>query len=80
MENEAATAVCRKLLRLERPSHADLNKVICNSLVGALVPTAAAASATAYPAPAEGGGGRQAGGKLVALAFFVCSRVPRPDR
>lgn len=41
VENEAATAVCRKLLRLDRPSHADLNKVICNSLVGALAPAAA---------------------------------------
>lgn len=70
VENEAATAVCRKLLRLERPSHDDLNKVICNSLVGALVPTAAAAS----PAPAARGSGREAGGTIVFCFVFFSSR------
>ncbi|CAN0437895.1 unnamed protein product, partial [Hapterophycus canaliculatus] len=45
VENESATAVCRKLLRLERPSHADLNRVICDSLVGVLTPTTATSAA-----------------------------------
>ncbi|CAN0079679.1 unnamed protein product, partial [Laminaria digitata] len=51
VENETATAVCKKLLRIERPSHADLNKVISNSLVAALIP------ATSTTMGGGGGGG-----------------------
>eukprot|EP00903_Cladosiphon_okamuranus_P019688 g18092.t1 len=82
VENEAATAVCRKLLRLERPSHADLNKVICNNLVGALAPAAAT------PQRQAGGGALlHLGDKLAHLCpnkdfiFLRASVVPQiPDR
>eukprot|EP00904_Undaria_pinnatifida_P009271 jgi/Undpi1/5474/HiC_scaffold_2.g00753.m1 len=74
VENETATAVCQKLLRIERPSHADLNKIISNSLVAALIPAtttaattntdtnAAAAAAAASNASPMGGIGSSDGG------------------
>ena len=73
VENETATAVCQKLLRIERPSHADLNKIISNSLVAALIPatttaattntdTNAAAAAAASNASPMGGIGSSDGG------------------
>eukprot|EP00752_Nemacystus_decipiens_P004938 g4494.t1 len=81
VENEAATAVCRKLLRLDRPSHADLNKVICNSLVGALAPAAATTGTLA-----GGGALLHLGERLVHLCpnkdfvFLRASVVPQiPD-
>lgn len=70
VENETATAVCRKLLRLERPSHADLNKVISSSLAGALVPTAATSGARA------GGGG---GAMLMHLGDKLAHLCPNKD-
>lgn len=88
VENEAATAVCRRLLRLERPSHADLNEVISNSLAGALVPTAAANNGgCGLDAGPSGGGMLHIGDKLAHLCcnkdflFLRASMVPqaRPE-
>ncbi|CAM9247334.1 unnamed protein product [Ectocarpus sp. 12 AP-2014] len=84
VENDAATAVCRKLLRLERPSHTDLNEVICSSLVGALSPTATATTAPAASASAMGtgvgqGGGGEGGGMSLHLGDKLAHLCPNKD-
>ncbi|CAN0239934.1 unnamed protein product, partial [Discosporangium mesarthrocarpum] len=38
IENEGASAVCRELLQMNRPSLSDLNAVICDGLTGVLLP------------------------------------------
>ncbi|CAM9213414.1 unnamed protein product [Ectocarpus fasciculatus] len=84
VENDAATAVCRKLLRLERPSHTDLNEVICSSLVGALTPTTTATTAPAATASTLGtgvgqGGGGEGGGMLLHLGDKLAHLCPNKD-
>ena len=54
--------MCKKLLRIERPSHADLNRVISNSLVAALIPTAIALGGAGGGGGGGGGGGWSGGG------------------
>lgn len=39
MENDTAHAICRKLLRRQRPSLRDLNQLVANQLASALLPT-----------------------------------------
>lgn len=69
VENEGATRVCRKLLRLERPSHTDLNKVIAGSLACALMPSGGAG----------GGGGGGGGGDRLHIGEKLAHLCPNKD-